>query len=480
MPPPARIVDIVGAVAARAPDRVAIVADGEVVGYAALLWRIGAVARALTGLGVRPGQTVAVGVGDPLLHLLLLAAFEQRGVVTGSFRTDEGEACHDLLAAADVVLTDTAESPAPCRRHVVLGPDWMARAEPPAEQAPPPAEASAPADAPMMIIRSSGTTGRPKRMLLTRAMLAARRDQRVAAYGMTAATRYLLTMAPNVHSVVVGITLTWQLGGMVVAERRLPLWLAFAACQPSHVTILPRQLTELLAALPAEFARLPGLTLIVMGGRLPAALRAAALARLAGGIVDHYGANEAGLICRLEADGTGALAPGMTAAIVDTAGAPVAAGLPGFVAVRGAAVAVGYLDAPALNARHFRGGWFLTDDLGVALGNHRLRLFGRAGDVLNIGGHKLACADVEATLLADAALADAAVAQDGLDAAVTVACVLAPAQTLAQAEARIRACLPALLADARLVAVAAIPRTPTGKLMRPALAALLAAAAEAT
>jgi acyl-CoA synthetase (AMP-forming)/AMP-acid ligase II len=473
MPPPPRIVDIVGAVAARAPDRAAIVADGEVVSYAALLRRIEQVAGALAGLGLRPGQTVAVGVGDPLLHLLLLAAFEQRGVVTGSFRTDEGEGCHDLLAAVDTVLTDTAESPAPCRRHVVLGPDWMARAA----QGPPPAEAIAPVDAPMMIIRSSGTTGRPKRMLLTRAMLAARRDQRVAAYGMTASTRYLLTVAPNVHSVVVGITLTWQLGGLVVTERRLPLWLAFAACQPSHATILPRQLAELLAALPADFARLPGLTLIVMGGRLPAALRAAALARFAGGIVDHYGANEAGLICRLEADGTGALAPGMTAAIVDAAGAPVGAGLPGFVAVRGAAVAAGYLDAPALTARHFRDGWFLTDDLAVALGDHRLRLFGRAGEVLNIGGHKLACAEVEAVLLAESGLADAAVAQDGLDAAVTVACVLAPAQTLAQAEARIRACLPALLADARLVAVAAIPRTPTGKPRRPALAALLAAAA---
>jgi acyl-coenzyme A synthetase/AMP-(fatty) acid ligase len=211
----------------------------------------------------------------------------------------------------------------------------------------------------------------------------------------------------------------------------------------------------------------------MLGGRLPTALRRAALTRLAGGIVDHYGTNEAGLICVLDDEGRGAPVPGQSVAVVGPDGRLAAVGETGRVAVRGPAVAAGYLDAPALTARHFRNGWFLTDDLAEVLTAGRLRLVGRSEDVLNFGGHKVACADLEAALRDKAGLADVAILPGEDGASPVIACVLPDAANWAQTVGRVRASLPALLADATLRAVAAIPRTPEGKVRRPHLRAVL-------
>jgi acyl-coenzyme A synthetase/AMP-(fatty) acid ligase len=138
-------------------------------------------------------------------------------------------------------------------------------------------------------------------------------------------------------------------------------------------------------------------------------------------------------------------------------------------------VAAGYLDELALTARHFCDGWFLTDDLAVSLGDGRLLLVGRSEDVLNIGGHKFACADLEAALRHEAGLDDVAVLPGADAAPPVIACVLREAQSWAAAAERIRAVLPSLLQNAGLCAVNAIPRTPEGKLRRPQLRAMLQA-----
>ena len=59
-----------------------------------------------------------------------------------------------------------------------------------------------------------------------------------------------------------------------------------------------------------------------------------------------------------------------------------------------------YYLAPELTASVFRGDWFVSNDLGSLDRKGQLHLYGRKGDVINIGGYKIAPTDVEEAALA--------------------------------------------------------------------------------
>jgi O-succinylbenzoic acid--CoA ligase len=69
----------------------------------------------------------------------------------------------------------------------------------------------------------------------------------------------------------------------------------------------------------------------------------------------------------------------------------------GRVAVKGPTLARGYRLNPALTRELFVDGWFLTADLGT-VENGRLEILGRADDVINTGGVKVAASAVESVL----------------------------------------------------------------------------------
>jgi O-succinylbenzoic acid--CoA ligase len=68
------------------------------------------------------------------------------------------------------------------------------------------------------------------------------------------------------------------------------------------------------------------------------------------------------------------------------------------VEVAGPMLASGYLNAPEETAQAFRGGWFRTLDIGRFDPQGRLRVLGRADDVIVTGGLNVAPAEVEAIL----------------------------------------------------------------------------------
>ncbi len=452
-------------IAAHAPARTAAVANGRIVGYAALAAEIAETADRLRRLRLPPGRTVAVGCASLYRQLLVVTALEAMGIAFASFRPDEGAGCEALLDAADAAVCD--EAPPDLRPRLAarfregrIG-DLSAWTRPAASDAPTATDRVA-------VIRSSGTTGRPKRMPLTRAMFDARCTNRVEAHRLSSDTCCFAAMHLAVHTVHAGIAATWRLGGCAMMEDRMPLPDALAIYRPTHVWLLTRHAEALLAELPRGFARIDRLTLVNVGARLTPALRSAALARLAGGIVDHYGANEVGVICALEPDGTGSLVPGLSARIVDAAGAELPAGAPGRLQLAGPAVASGYLDDPEACARCFRGGWFEPGDEAALLADGRLRLIGREDDVLNLGGLKLAAADVEAGVRALPGVEDAAATE--IAGALAIAAVVASGADAGATLAAIRAQQP----GARVVQAPRVPRTPSGKVRRGELRALLA------
>lgn len=68
---------------------------------------------------------------------------------------------------------------------------------------------------------------------------------------------------------------------------------------------------------------------------------------------------------------------------------------PGFVACGGPTVMLGYWREPELTASVLADGWLYTSDLGYLDENGFLRLLGRAGDVINVGGIKVSCSELE-------------------------------------------------------------------------------------
>jgi acyl-CoA synthetase (AMP-forming)/AMP-acid ligase II len=135
----------------------------------------------------------------------------------------------------------------------------------------------------------------------------------------------------------------------------------------------------------------------------------------------------------------------------------------------------GYFANEAANAESFVDGWFRTGDRGRFADGY-LRLEGRLKEMILRGGENISPYEIEEVLLAHPAVADAvAYGVDDerygelVDAAVTLRADVDERRLLDHCRER----LAAFKVPERIRIVDAIPRTPTGKLQRRRVAALL-------
>ena len=170
--------------------------------------------------------------------------------------------------------------------------------------------------------------------------------------------------------------------------------------------------------------------------------------------------------------------------ILATDGTDVLEGVEGELAVRGENVFSGYEDDPDANARAFRGGWFLTGDLGRLDADGDLFLTGRLKQLINRGGEKFSPEEIDAVLTEHPAIAAAAafaVPHKTLGEDVAAAVVVLPGKVLSATDLRgwVAGRLAPFKVPGRVIFLDALPRTPVGKIDRPALAALAARHREA-
>jgi acyl-CoA synthetase (AMP-forming)/AMP-acid ligase II len=162
--------------------------------------------------------------------------------------------------------------------------------------------------------------------------------------------------------------------------------------------------------------------------------------------------------------------------ILDDADVDVAPGTPGAIVVRGPSVFAGYLDDPEANAAAFLpGGWFRTGDFGYLDEDGFLFLRGRASEVINRGGEKIAPAEVDRVLQSHPAVAEAAVfaVPDARFGEELVAAVVGRAgMTASPRELRtwMLERLSPFKAPRQIWMIDALPRTPNGKVQRGELA----------
>ncbi|TXL74473.1 AMP-binding protein [Vineibacter terrae] len=175
--------------------------------------------------------------------------------------------------------------------------------------------------------------------------------------------------------------------------------------------------------------------------------------------------------------------PGMTIRAVDpVTRAPLPQGTVGELTVRGH-VTPGYYRAPELDAAAFDAeGWFLTGDLGLVEADGRVSFRGRLKEMIKTGGINVAPLEVEQVLLQHPDIVQAHVVgvADRQKGEIVAAAVELRRDAQSDAAAIIAFCrerLASYKVPARLVIrdAAEFPRTPTGKIHKPALREQLAA-----
>jgi O-succinylbenzoic acid--CoA ligase len=323
-----------------------------------------------------------------------------------------------------------------------------------------------------LVVETSGTTGRPKRVVLPADAVLASAAASESALGGPA--QWVLALP--VHYIaglnVLARSLCAETSPVAVAGEHFTAAAFVDAVRAlsddtAHATALvPAQLATLLDDVDAREA-LRGFQAVLVGGQATPAPLLARAGEAGIRVVRSYGSSETSGGCVYDGHPIG----GARVRIVD-----------GEVQLGGATVADGYLGEPELTAARFvtEGGirWFRTSDAGE-LDGETLRVLGRRDDVIVSGGVKVSLGAIEEVLRAQPGCADAAVVAvaDSRWGERPVAVAAGAAVDDASALAAVGARLGPVAKPDRLLRVAALPLLPSGKPDRRALAALLAAAA---
>jgi O-succinylbenzoic acid--CoA ligase len=297
-----------------------------------------------------------------------------------------------------------------------------------------------------VVIATSGSTGAPKGVMLTAAALRASAAASLRRLEAAKGERWLCCLpVSHVSGLQVLVRALLSESEPIIHERFDPR--AVLDSGADHVSLVPTQLHRLVET----GADLSGFRTILLGGAAPRSGLLDEARDLGARIVTTYGMSET---CG------GCVYDGRPLYNVD-----LKIGADGLIRIAGPVLFSGYRSG---GPPPFDGGWFVTSDLGELAGG-RLRVLGRADDVINTGGEKVVAAAVAAVLDAHPEVADVAVvgAPDP-EWGERVTAVVVPANpdtppTLAQLRAYSRDRLPPHAAPRELRLVPALPLLPNGK-----------------
>src|SRR5262245_16489908 len=345
------------------------------------------------------------------------------------------------------------------------------------------------ADTPALILYTSGSTGRPKGSVFSHAaLLAANRSWAGPVMGLRP-DDVVLGVLPFAHSFGLnGALLAPLLAGACVAPLdRFTPESTLDAIEALGVTVLPavatmfRRILDSPALAPGRMASLR----LALSGAAPCPWELAREWRQRTGVrlLRGYGMTELFRpISYLAGDpverpeAIGRAVPGVELRVVEDDGAPVPTGEVGELLVWSPARLAGYLNAPA--PRSAGGidalsddGWFATGDLARIGGDGLVSIVGRKKDLILRGGYSISPPEVEAALATHPAVSEVAVVgipHPDLGEEVAAFVVLR-AQLSAEADELIAHCatrVAAFKCPRRVQFVASLPRGETGKVQK--------------
>ncbi|RYD15873.1 MAG: AMP-dependent synthetase [Lysobacteraceae bacterium] len=351
-------------------------------------------------------------------------------------------------------------------------------------EAAPPAPPSGP-DALALILYTSGTTGRPKGVMLSHANLAAN-VQAIIAYLGLGASDSTVSVLPFYYSYGSSVLHTHlAAGARVVLEANTVFpHLVVEAIARERVTGfsgVPSTFLLLLNRVTLADHDLSSLRYLTQAG---GAMAPAVAARLRAALPDArlfvmYGQTEAtARLCYLPPErlddkpgSVGIPVAGVEVEIRDEHGGVLRADEVGEVHVRGANVMQGYWQDPALTREVLDRGWLRTGDMGRLDADGFLFLSGRRSDMIKTGAHRVHPQDVEEVIAELPEVAEVAVVgvDDALLGQVIKACIV-PVDGAGLVPDRIKAHCRERLAGYKIPKfvelLSTLPKTASGKIRR--------------
>jgi len=496
------------------PDRQAVIAGDETVTYGRLAARAAAVAGDLKAVGIGRGDKVgllfpngpdyvaaffavaALGATivpiNPLLKseeiAHILSDSEARLLI--AHRLVLGEVEQAVAGAAQVEAVLVAGGASPDSEQLSPGVPVRALADSWADAfAPvPPSNWVEAVDAEqdlVVLVYTSGTTGKPKGAMLTHVNLTSAVGSALDALKLTRDDRFLAVLPLcHIYGLAVVMLGTVSRGGTVIVLEKFEVVPALKAIERERVTLLP--------AVPAMYQFMvmelekggydvSSVRLCISGASALAAELIPQIERAFGApLIEGYGMTETSCVSSLNPiDGlrkpgsVGVDFTNVTIAIIDEEGGILPPGPEhvGEIAVKGSNVMRGYYRNPEATAECIIDGYFRTGDLGYKDEDGYLYIVGRKKELIIRGGQNIYPREVEEAILRMPAVAEVAVigVPDKFMGERVKAVVVVRAGESLDEEA-VKAFCAARLAEykvPRLVEfVAALPRNSTGKVLK--------------
>lgn len=437
---PQSVVAMLETAVAVAGNADALVCDGERISYCQLGHRVDRVAANLSARGVRPGERVAVLVGNSFEFVFSVLGALRLGAVVVPLNTREQReglsfilsSCTASVLIFDAVLTDKrpADGAVPSLRHqYAVGGDTDG-AEPfevlldeTAAGIPP---AVVDEEDTAVILYTSGTTGRPKGAMLTHLNIVHSAMHFEQSMVFEQGERAVLTVpASHVTGLVANLLTMIRVAGcsIIMREFNVEAFMRLLAEEGVTYTIMVPAMYNL-CLLRANFESLD-LSAWRVGGFGGAPMPEATIARFHEKLpnlqlVNAYGATETTSPTTVMPPAYTEAHPdsvGMTLAcadvrIMDDDGKEVPAGESGELWIGGPMVVPGYWNNAEATAANFTAGYWRSGDIGSIDVEGFVRIFDRKKDMINRGGYNVYSAELENLLYDCPGVAEcAAVAQ---------------------------------------------------------------------
>jgi long-chain acyl-CoA synthetase len=436
------IADILRVHSAGQPDRTALVLGDREVTWAELMTRASRVAQGLFAEGVSNQDRVAfldkngiehfeVFYGAALLNAVCVDVNWRLAPPEVAYIVNDAQARVFVVGQEFVPVLDAIAGELTAKKIVVIGghpsfesyEEWVARQ--PAED---PLMASAPEDVAFQLY-SSGTTGRPKGVMLTNDNF----------FGLLPMAKDMWGLGPDIVSLVamplfhIGgggwATAGMYEGGTSIIVRELDpaaLVRLMTEHRVTHAFLVPAAIQFMLAVPGVDDADFSSLRVFVYGASpISEAVLSKAIAVLGCDFWQAYGLTETtGAVVNLppeDHDPTGPNAhrlrscgvagPGVELRLVDiSTGEDVPTGEVGEIWIRSRQVMKGYWNQPeATEEAITEDGWFRSGDVGYLDADGYLYIHDRVKDMIVSGGENVYPAEVENALMSHPAIADVAV-----------------------------------------------------------------------
>lgn len=418
------------------PERIALRWDSGTLTYRELKQSALRIARALTDRGLGAGDVVSMLVPNrpEVLEILFACAYAGMTLVPINFRFAPEEVrlvledCKPNLLLTQQSLAPTAHAAAQDvdSVEVLVLPDVAdgGALDEVGLRAPEPLSGAYATVDPLMMLYTSGTSGRPKAVVLGHQTTLWHSLFQIAHYRFFDEETVLLINGPFYNaSGIYDLTLaTLLVGGQVCVfpsrgwtpegfARRVDEW------GITHVLLYPSTILRLLEADRNERLEMESLKFVLIGGEaLPAATALQFMDRW-----DHfvaataYGLTEGGLVTYVEGEDLRAKPESVGRAVVEVRivgedGEQLPTGEIGEVLVGGGTIFSGYFNAPDLTAEaKLPNGWLATGDLGSCDDDGYYYISGRKKDMIISGAQNIFPAEIEHVLSHHPAIREVAV-----------------------------------------------------------------------